>query len=53
MDSKTICKKTPGFPLRRVLWNYIVCGVNCIPTEESFAALDARSSGLRKLHGSL
>ena len=41
------------FVLVGVLRNYIESGKNDIPTEESFAALDAKSSKFRKLHDKL
>ena len=38
------------FVLVGVLRNYIASGVNDIPTEEAFAALDSKSAKFRKLH---
>ena len=41
------------FVLTGVLRNYLQSGMDDIPTEESFALLDSRSSKFAKLHGQL
>jgi len=41
------------FVLTGVLRNYLESGMNEIPTEESFAMLDSKSSKFAKLHGEL
>ena len=41
------------FVLTGVLRNYLESGMNEIPTEESFAMLDSKSSKFAKLHGKL
>jgi len=41
------------FVLTGVLRNYLESGMSVIPTEESFAMLDSKSSKFAKLHGEL
>ena len=41
------------FVLTGVLRNYLESGMNDVPTEESFAMLDSKSSKFAKLHGQL
>ena len=41
------------FVLTGVLRNYIQSGIDDIPTESSFAALDSKSAKFRKLHEQL
>ncbi|MBQ4341194.1 MAG: hypothetical protein II756_01675 [Clostridia bacterium] len=41
------------FVLVGVLRNYMASGINDVPTEESFAALDAKSPRFRKLHSQI
>ena len=41
------------FILVGVLRNFMAAGVNDIPTEASFAALDSKSEKFRKLHAEL